>query len=95
MIPVEFSKKITALSWAVALILTTAAIVLPIFGIPIDGIHTALPYSWGEVAAVQGFYLWKSKNENRHKYAMKYVDTVAEKYGIDIALRIAEIVLKN
>lgn len=91
----EFSKKITAISWAVALILTALAVILPVFGISIEGIHTALPYSWGEVTAVQAFYLWKAKNENRSKFAMLYVDKIAERYGIENALRIAEIVLKD
>lgn len=91
----EFSKKITILSWAVALILTFLAVVLPACEVSIEGIHTALPYSWAEVTAVQAFYLWKAKNENRHKYAMRYVDKVASQYGIEVALRIAEIVLKD
>lgn len=91
----EFSKKLTALSWAVAGVLTALAVVLPALGVSIEGIHAALPYSWGEVTVVQGFYLWKAKNENRHKYAMLYVDTVAERHGIDAALRIAEAVLKD
>lgn len=91
----EFSKKITILSWAVALTLTFLAVVLPVYGKSIEGINTALPYSWGEVTAVQAFYLWKAKNENRHKYAMKYVDKIAKKHGIDVALRVAEIVLKE
>lgn len=91
----EFSKKLTVLSWAVALTLTILAVILPAIGVSVEGIHTALPYSWAEVTAVQGFYLWKAKNENRHKYAMRYVDAIADRYGIDIALRIAEIVLKD
>lgn len=90
-----FSKKLTIVSWAVALILTLLAVVLPLFGVSIDGIQTALPYSWGEVTTVQAFYLWKAKNENRHKYAMRYVDKIAERYDIETALRVAEIVLKD
>lgn len=91
----EFSKKLTVLSWSVALILTTLAVILPAFGISIEGIHTALPYSWAEVTAVQAFYLWKAKSENRHKYAMMYVDKFAHEHGVDKAMRIAEIVLKD
>ena len=63
----EFSKKLAVLSWAVALVLTTLSVVLPIMGYSIEGICTALPYSWGEVTVIQGFYLWKAKNENRSK----------------------------
>ena len=42
-----------------------------------------------------GFYMWKSKNENRAKYAQKFVLDFADKYGIDAAIRIAEVVLKD
>ena len=45
--------------------------------------------TWG------GFYLWKSKNENRAKYAQRFLNRFADKYGADIALRAAEIVLKD
>lgn len=85
----EFSKIITVLSWAVALILTALSCAGN------EGAQAALSYSWAEVTAVQAFYLWKAKNENRHKYAMLYVDQVAEKCGMETALRMAEIVLKD
>lgn len=48
-----------------------------------------------EVSVYSAFYLWKSKNENRSKYAQLYVNQIADKYGIDIAIRIAEVVLKE
>lgn len=91
----EFSKKITVLLLGTALLLTALAVILPIFGIPIDGIINAMPYVWGAVLADIPFYMWKSKNENRHKYAMLYVDKIAEKHGVERALRVAEIVLKD
>lgn len=48
-----------------------------------------------EISVYSAFYLWKSKNENRSKYAQLYVNDIADKYGIDIAIRIAEVVLKE
>lgn len=45
--------------------------------------------AWG------GFYYWKSKNENRAKYAQRFLNKFADKYGADAALRAAEIVLKD
>ncbi len=91
----EFSKKLAVLSWAVALVLTTLSVVLPIMGYSIEGICTALPYSWGEVTVMQGFYLWKAKNENRRKYAQLFVKEIGDKYGFDSAMRMAEAVLKD
>lgn len=91
----EFSKKVTFILLAVALLLTVLAVILPIFGVSIEGINAALPYVWSAVLADLPFYMWKSKNDNRHKYAMLYVDKIAEKYGIENALRVAEVVLKE
>ena len=46
-----------------------------------NGLHRLLPL--------------ESQNENRAKYAQKYMDKWAEKYGPEAAARIAEIVLKD
>ena len=91
----EFSKKILLASWATALTLTVFSIILPFWGVSSDGVTVSLPLAYAEVTAANGFYFWKSKNENRHKYALKYVDKVAKQYDIETALRIAEIVLKD
>jgi hypothetical protein len=91
----EFSKKIVRLSWGVNLVILLLIVILPMFQVPVDGLVSALPYTWGEVTVIQGFYLWKAKNENRHKYAMKYMDKLAVKFDPDVAIRIAEIVLKD
>ena len=45
--------------------------------------------AWG------GFYYWKSKNENRSKYTQKFIHLLAKEYGVDSALRAAELVLKD
>ena len=41
------------------------------------------------------FYFWKAKNENRAKYAQRFLKQFADKYGADVAVRVAEIVLKD
>ena len=48
-----------------------------------------------ECGAATGFYFWKAKNENRSKYAMKFVRELADRYGLDGAARILEIVLRE
>lgn len=48
-----------------------------------------------EVSAATGFYFWKAKNENRSKYALKFVRELAEKHGLDATARIIEAVLKD
>lgn len=42
-----------------------------------------------------GSYAWKEKNANRSKYAMEFVDKIADRYGPDVAVRVAEVVLKD
>lgn len=91
----EFSKKITVLSWGVALLLTFLAVIFPLCSLSIEGIYIALPLSWAEVTAVNSFYLWKAKNENRSKYAMRYIDKIAKNHDIETAIRMSEIVLKD
>lgn len=90
-----FSKRILIASWVVALFLTLLSVVLPIYCVSVEGLLVALPLSWGELTAANGFYLWKAKNENRHKYAMRYVDKIASDHDIETALRVAEIVLRD
>lgn len=48
-----------------------------------------------EISVYSASYLSKSRYENRSKYAQLYVKEIAEKYGIDVAIRIAEVVLKE
>lgn len=84
----EFSKKWMLGSAAISLLLIIACTL----GADLQEITLAVI---AETTACTGFYLWKAKNENRAKYAQKYMDKWAEKYGPEAAARIAEIVLKD
>lgn len=91
----EFSKKLVILLFLLALILTGLTIIFPAVGIPSDGLYIVTPLAWASFDVAAGFYYWKSKNENRSKYTLKFVKQMADKYGVDAALRAAEIVLKD
>lgn len=91
----EFSKKLLLFSWAVTIVLTILTVVFPAACIPADGLYVATPLSWTETAAATGFYYWKAKNDNRAKYAQRFIKKFAEEYGIDAALRLSEVVLKD
>ena len=91
----EFSKKMLVLHIFVSVVLC---------GVTVAG--TLLSWDVGAVAVLAGtslvtdgtwggFYLWKSKNENRAKYAQRFLKQFASQYGADVALRAAEIVLKD
>ena len=80
----EFSKKLIIFSYTVLFIL------LVLYFVVED------KSSWATiVCAATAFYLWKSENENRAKYAQRFLTKFADKYGADVALHLAEIVLKD
>lgn len=76
----------------VSALITVVLIVCCIFGVQISDIALAMI---AELTTCSGFYVWKAKNENRAKYAQAFVLDFADKYGIDAAIRIAEVVLKD
>ena len=79
----EFSKKMLVLHICISVLLCITTIV----GTLTDHDVTAI--------ALGGFYYSKSKNENRAKYAQRFLNKFADKYGADAALRATEIVLKD
>ena len=89
----EFSKKMLVLHSFVTVSLIIATVVI---NIATEHDVTALAALAGTSFVVDGgFYLWKSKNENRAKYAQKFVRLFAKEYGVENAIRLAEIVLKD
>ena len=91
----EFSKKLLFFSWIVTIVLTILSIYLSIRSLPMEAMHICVPLSWAETGTATGYYFWKSKNENRAKYAQKFLKEIANEWGTDTAIRIAEIVLKD
>lgn len=91
----EFSKKLLYFSWAVTIVLTTILVLFSIKMLTLDGIVTAVSLSWAETATATGFYYWKSKNENRTKYGQMFLSEYSDKWSPEVALRMAEIVLKD
>lgn len=91
----EFSKKLLYFSWCVTLTLTAMMILFSIKTLPLDALIIVTPLSWAETGTATAFYYWKSKNENRTKYAQLFLREFAEKWGSEVAIRMAEIVLKD
>ena len=91
----ETTKILLMLSWAVTLIFSALAALFPVFGISAEGVGVIAPLAWAEVTALNGFYVWKAKNENRAKYAQRFISEIADKCGIESAALIAETVLKD
>lgn len=91
----EFSKKLLLFSWAVTLILTAITIGMSLRSLPTDAMSIITPLAWAETATSTGYYFWKAKNENRAKYAQKFLREISREWGTEAALRVAEIVLKD
>ena len=91
----EFSKRLEIFKWSI----TVSLILLVAAGSFMERDMTALAGMAGASVLTNGagdaFYFWKSKNENRAKYAQRFVERFADQHGIDAAIRIAEVVLKD
>ena len=95
---IETSKKILAASWIAAVTLTSITIIAVFMELDSNNVATLATLAlaaWAELTAAHGFYYWKSKNENRAKYAQHFVKIFAKEYGTDATIQIAEIVLKD
>lgn len=91
----EFSKKMLMLHIFISVVLCGITVAGTLRGWDVTAIAALAGTSLVTDGTWGGFYLWKSKNENRAKYAQRFLNRFADKYGADIALRAAEIVLKD
>lgn len=91
----EFSKKMLVLHICISVILCGITVAGTIRGWDVSAVAVLAGTSLVTDGTWGGFYLWKSKNENRAKYAQRFLKQFANQYGADVALRAAEIVLKD
>lgn len=91
----ETSKRLYYLFILVAIILLLSIVIVSASGGYCTDLVTVTVAWIGFLAAYSAFYLWKSKNENRAKYAQKFIRKFANKYGVDAAIHISEVVLKD
>ena len=92
---IEFTKLIMA----VMLLCNAALIVFTCVMVQRTGDLSPLGYlalgEGGPLGMWLVSYAWKEKTANKNKYAMLYLDKIAEKYGMETALQMAEIVLRD
>lgn len=89
------SKLVLWTDITVAIIVTASVIIGDFTGHDMTASAIVAGLWDAQLAAVIGFYLWKAKNENRSKHAMELVKEMADKYGIEAVVQIAEVVLKE
>lgn len=91
----EFSKKMLILHIFLTVCLCVTTVVGSFVGADVTAVGVLAGTSFVTDGAWGGFYLWKAKNENRAKYAQKFVRLFAKEHGVDAAIRLAEVVLKD
>lgn len=91
----EFSKKMLILHIVISLCLCATTIAGSFMGFDMSAVGILAGTSFVTDGAWGGFYFWKSKNENRAKYAQRFIETLADKHGIDAAISVSEIVLRD
>lgn len=79
----------------ISICLCVTTIVGSFIGVDVSAVGLLAGTSFVTDGAWGGFYYWKAKNENRAKYAYKFIDKFAEEHGIDSAIRVSEVVLKD
>lgn len=91
----EFSKKALTAHICLSILLCLITVYGTVKGFDVTAIAVLAGTSLVADGTWGGFYLWKAKNENRAKYAQRFIKQFADKYGAETACRIAEIVLKD
>lgn len=92
---IQTSKLILLVDFIVAILLTIVVIIGAFLDKDMSQVTVIAGFWDAQMTAAVGFYYWKSKNENRSKYAMKLVRDLAETYGIENVARLAEVILKD
>lgn len=89
------SKLILHVDFVVAIILNCIAVYVVFNSLDATQIVIMAGFWDVQLTAAIGFYYWKAKNENRSKYAMQLVKDLAEKYGIENVINLAQVILKD
>ena len=64
----EYSKKLLFLTWLLIAVLLPVSIITSIITADISPIREYVVGAFGLATISHGFYYWKAKNENLHKY---------------------------
>ena len=91
----QTSKLILIVDFLVAFLLAIAVIIGAYLDKDMSQV-AAVAIGWdAQLAAAVAFYYWKAKNENRSRHAMKLVEKLAEQYGIENVIQLAQTILKD
>ena len=92
---IEFSKLALMIQFGLSVALTALVAVWTLLGKDISGLSIVTGGSYLSDGAVTSFYLWKAKTENRAKYAELFALRTAKEYGIEAAIQLTELILRD
>lgn len=92
---IEFSKLALLIQFMLSVGLTLVVVIAVLMGKDISGLSIVAGGSYVSDGAITSFYLWKAKTENRAKYAERFALRAAKEYGIEAALQLTEIIVKD
>lgn len=93
---VSASKKGLIVIFASAILTTITIIGLTIQGTSdLTTLGEVCVALWTAAGAYSAFYLWKSKVENKCKYSQAFLDSMAEKYGIENIIPLLQSILED
>ena len=90
------SKKILIASYTITVLLTVATFACSLLtDTDISAIATITGLSWADTTAGTAFYYAKAKAENKIKLTRGMIEDLADKYGIDAVIQIANVTLNE
>lgn len=96
MIKIHTSKKGLAWSLGMAIFFSLCVVLMTVFtDKDLTAMSVITSAAWAEASAYSALYLNKSKMENRYKYCYKWVDQMADKYGIENVADLAKSIIED
>lgn len=92
---IQTSKLVLIIDLLIAIILTGIVVHGAYLEKDMSHVVTVTGFWDAQTSVAIGFYFWKSKNENRSIHAMQLVRNLADKYGIEHVVNLANTILKD
>jgi len=90
------SKKGLIASYVVSISISAIIVYESVFGVnDMSNLTTVCCACWAECGVYSGFYLWKSKVENRAKYAQMFIKDLAKEYPLSDLAPIIQSVIQD
>lgn len=92
---IHTSKLILVIDFTVAIALAVIVVMGTYSGRDTSPVVSVAAFWDAQLAVAVGFYYWKAKNENRSIHAMQLVRELADQYGMEAVVSLANTILKD